>query len=146
MPLATSIKDKLFIGFQYLVPQHLLSHLVGWIAETRIQWIKNLFISKFIKQFDVNMSEAERQTPEAFENFNDFFTRELKPGMRAIDDSPNSIACPADGAISQLGEIDNGRIFQAKGPRLFTGRVARRRQRAHRAVYRWPFCDDLSVP
>lgn len=113
--MATSIKDKLFIAFQYAVPQHLLSHLVGWLAETRIDWIKNLFIGKFIKQFNVNMEEAERQTPDAFENFNDFFTRELKPGMRAIDEKSNSIVSPADGAISQLGPIENGRVFQAKG-------------------------------
>jgi phosphatidylserine decarboxylase len=97
------------------VPQHLLSHLVGWFAETRIDWIKNLFISKFIKQFNVNMDEAERQTPEAFENFNDFFTRELKSGMRPIDTQSNSIVSPADGAISQLGPIENGRVLQAKG-------------------------------
>lgn len=113
--MATSMKDKLFIAFQYVVPQHLLSHLVGWLAETRIDWIKNLFISKFIKQFNVNMDEAQRQTPEAFENFNDFFTRELKEGMRPIDDKSNSIVSPADGAISQLGPIENGRVFQAKG-------------------------------
>lgn len=113
--MATSIKDKLFIAFQYAVPQHLLSHLVGWLAETRIGWIKNLFISKFIKQFNVNMDEAERQTVDAFENFNDFFTRELKPGMRPIDGNGNTIVSPADGAISQLGPIKNGRIFQAKG-------------------------------
>jgi phosphatidylserine decarboxylase len=113
--LATSFKEKLFIAFQYAVPQHLLSHLVGWFAETRIDWIKNLFISKFIKQFNVNMDEAERQTPEAFENFNDFFTRELKSGMRPIDTQSNSIVSPADGAISQLGPIENGRVLQAKG-------------------------------
>ena len=82
--MATSIKDKIFIASQHIVPQHLLSRIVGWVAETKIGWIKNLFISKFIKAFDVNMDEAQRQTPEAFENFNDFFTRELKPGMRPI--------------------------------------------------------------
>ena len=113
--MATSIKDKIFIASQHIVPQHLLSRLVGWVAETKISWIKNLFISKFIKAFNVNMDEAQRQTPEAFENFNDFFTRELKPGMRPIAEENNAIACPADGAISQLGPIENGRVFQAKG-------------------------------
>jgi phosphatidylserine decarboxylase len=113
--LATSFKEKLFIAFQYAVPQHLLSYLVGWFAETRIDWIKNLFISKFIKQFNVNMDEAERQAPEAFTHFNDFFTRELKQDMRPIDANSNSIVSPADGVISQLGTIENGRVFQAKG-------------------------------
>ena len=27
----------------------------------------------------------------------------------------NNLLCPADGAISQIGAIENGRIFQAKG-------------------------------
>jgi phosphatidylserine decarboxylase len=61
------------------------------------------------------MEEAKRQTPEAFKNFNDFFTRELKLGTRPIDLKSNSIASPADGAISQLGPIENGRVLQAKG-------------------------------
>lgn len=113
--MTTSVKDKLFIAFQYIVPQHLLSHLVGWLAETRIGWIKNLFISKFIKQFNVNMDEAKRHRPEEFENFNDFFTRELKEDIRPIDINDNVIVSPADGAISQLGAIENGRVFQAKG-------------------------------
>lgn len=113
--MATSFKDKVFIASQYIIPHRGLSRLVGWVAETRIDWIKNLFISRFIRAFNVNMEEAERQTPEAFENFNDFFTRELKPGMRTVDPADNAIVSPADGAFSQLGPIENGRIFQAKG-------------------------------
>ncbi|MCG8535171.1 MAG: archaetidylserine decarboxylase, partial [Pseudomonadales bacterium] len=45
--------------------------------------------------------------------FNDFFTRALKEGVRPI--TQEGIACPADGAISQLGKIEEDRIFQAKG-------------------------------
>jgi phosphatidylserine decarboxylase len=44
-----------------------------------------------------------------------FFTRELKADVRPIDPSSTSIVSPADGAISQLGKIEHGRIFQAKG-------------------------------
>ena len=47
--------------------------------------------------------------------FNDFFTRALKPGARPLAPEPDSILCPADGTISQLGKIEHGRIFQAKG-------------------------------
>ena len=59
------------------------------------------------------MSEAVESAPEAYANFNAFFTRALKDGARPIADAP--VVCPADGAISQLGEINRGRIFQAKG-------------------------------
>lgn len=107
--------DKLITLPQYAVPQHLLSRFVGWIAETRIGWIKNTFISNFAARYGVNMSEAIEENPLAYENFNAFFTRALKPGARPIDADPNSIACPADGAISQHGDIKGDAIFQAKG-------------------------------
>ena len=107
--------DKLFIGFQYLVPQHLLSRLVGYLAETKISWLKNLLIKSFIKQYDVDMSLALNSDYKSYENFNAFFTRPLKPDARPITSEPKALACPADGAISQLGDIVHGRIFQAKG-------------------------------
>jgi phosphatidylserine decarboxylase len=113
--LSTSLKDKLFIASQYLVPQHLLSRGIGALAATEIDWIKNPLIRAFIKQFDVNMSEAQRQNAEDFRCFNDFFTRELQQGARPLASGDNMILSPADGAVSQLGPIENGRIFQAKG-------------------------------
>ncbi|HBS41551.1 MAG TPA: phosphatidylserine decarboxylase [Oceanospirillales bacterium] len=109
------MKNKLFILFQYLVPQHLLSRLVGVLAETRFPLIKNPLIALFIKKFGVNMSEAQRQKPSQFSTFNDFFTRELLDGARTIEGDDSVISSPADGAISQLGPIKDGRIFQAKG-------------------------------
>jgi len=115
--LSTSLKDKLFIASQYLVPQHLLSRGVGALAATEIDWIKNPLIRAFIKQFDVNMSEAQRQNAEDFRCFNDFFTRELQDGARPLASGDNMILSPADGAVSQLGPIENGRI---SGPSSFT--------------------------
>ncbi|MFT0211710.1 archaetidylserine decarboxylase [Pseudomonas sp. F1_0610] len=109
------MKQRFFILLQYLLPQHLLSRLAGCVAESRNTWFKQRFINWFIKKYNVNMSEALIEDPNAFAHFNDFFTRELKPGIRPIDNSENSIVCPADGAISQLGSIEFGRIFQAKG-------------------------------
>ena len=105
--------DTAFIILQYLLPQHLLSRLVGKLAECRLPWLKNLLIRRFITQYKVDMSEAVESAPEAYANFNAFFTRALKDGARPIADAP--VVCPADGAISQLGEVNRGRIFQAKG-------------------------------
>lgn len=105
----------LFIIVQYIVPQHLLSRLVGKIADCEWPWLKNTFITKFIDKYQVDMSEAADPEPYNYKNFNAFFTRELKAGARPICESASAIACPADGAISQLGDIKNGRIFQAKG-------------------------------
>lgn len=109
------IKKNLFIAFQYLVPQHLLSRIVGKIAASEIYWLKNLFITKFIKQFGINMQEAKLKNADDFASFNEFFTRELEDGARTFSDQENGILSPADGAVSQIGDIKDGRIFQAKG-------------------------------
>lgn len=110
-----AIKQKLFILFQYIVPQHLLSRLVGFVAASSVPWIKDPFINFFIKKFGINMADAQRKTAKEFRCFNDFFTRELEAGVRPIDPQADSLVSPADGAISQLGDIVDGRIFQAKG-------------------------------
>lgn len=109
------MKDKLFILLQHLLPQHLLSRLVGRFADCRAPWIKNTFIRWFARRYGVNMQEALIEDPTAYDTFNAFFTRELKPGARTVDAAGDAIVSPADGAISQLGAIEHGRIFQAKG-------------------------------
>jgi phosphatidylserine decarboxylase len=105
----------LFIVLQYLIPQHLLSRLVGTLAASEIRWIKNPFINWFRQRYGVDMSEAADSEPTNYPSFNAFFTRALKPGSRPIDSSPNAVISPADGAISQLGAIAGNQIFQAKG-------------------------------
>lgn len=109
------MNEKLFAALQYITPQHALSRAAGWLANQRTDWVKNTFIEWFVKRYSVDMSEAQEENPRAYSNFNDFFTRALKPDARPLDTGANSIVCPADGVISQLGAIEDGRIFQAKG-------------------------------
>lgn len=109
------MNEKWFIRFQHWVPQHQLSRLVGKIASSENTLVKNTFIKWFVKRYNVDMSLALEQNPLAYKSFNDFFTRELKGGIRPIAREPSAIVCPADGAVSQLGKIEQGRIFQAKG-------------------------------
>lgn len=109
------MKATLFIFCQYIIPQKLLSRLAGSLAECTIPWFKNTLIGWFIQRYNVDMSIAQNPDPESYQHFNDFFTRPLADGQRPIDEATDSIVCPADGCISQLGNIKHGRIFQAKG-------------------------------
>lgn len=102
-----------FIAFQHLAPQHALSQAAGLLAGRTSPWLRDALIRRFVAAFDVDLSEAARGIGE-FVSFNDFFTRELKPGARPLADSGAFILSPADGAISQLGPITGGRILQAK--------------------------------
>ena len=52
--------DNIFILFQRIVPQHLLSRFTGALAELRHPvWLKNRAIRLFIRIFNVDMTEAE---------------------------------------------------------------------------------------
>lgn len=112
---AAGLVDRLRALPQHLLPAHLLSR--GMYAFTRIRtpWLKNAFTRWFIARFKVNMAEALVEDPTLYEHFNAFFTRALKPEARPIARQPGEICCPVDGAVSQGGQIRDGRIFQAKG-------------------------------
>ena len=106
--------DKIFIFLQHILPQHLLSRCVGWLARLEHPvWLKNWLVHGFIRHFGVNMAEAADPDSTSYPSFNAFFTRPLREGARPLAQA--DILCPADGAISQLGAIEGGRIFQAKG-------------------------------
>ncbi|MDP1930282.1 MAG: archaetidylserine decarboxylase [Gammaproteobacteria bacterium] len=109
------MKGRVFLVFQHIVPQHALSRVIGWLANCRWAIVKNTFIGWFVKRYRVDMLEACCSDPLQFKNFNEFFTRELKAGARVVDDSPEAIVSPADGAISQSGAITQGALLQAKG-------------------------------
>ncbi len=72
---------SLFVALQKIVPQHLLSRIVGRVAESRR--FKKPFINWFAARYDVDMSEAQEQDLLAYDNFNAFFTRALKPRREA---------------------------------------------------------------
>lgn len=108
--------DKLFVLSQYLTPQLALSRLAGRLADSdRSPALKNRTIQWFIDRYGVDMSEAAEPDPTAYPTFNAFFTRALKPGARPVAGGDEVLVSPADGAISQLGEVTGDRVFQAKG-------------------------------
>jgi phosphatidylserine decarboxylase len=106
---------RLFVWFQYLLPQHALSRLVLRATRVRTPWFKNWLVRGFLKLYPIDMTEAAQGDPLSFGSFNEFFTRALKPGARAIAADLKTIACPVDGTISEAGNIDGERLLQAKG-------------------------------
>jgi len=108
-----NFSDKLKIAGQYCLPKHALSRLTGCFAAAQCGKVTTAVIGWFIKRYQVDMSEAEREQPQEYTTFNDFFTRALKPGLRPI--ASTDLILPVDGCVSQLGPMQTGRIIQAKG-------------------------------
>ena len=110
-----TLLDRLLTLPQYLIPQHALSRLVQRIARLQNPFVKDLLIRGFMRQYAVHLDEAVISEPSAFPSFNAFFTRQLNDGARPLPSEPHAIACPVDGAVSQIGAVDGTRLIQAKG-------------------------------
>lgn len=112
---AAGLADKLFALLLYLLPHHLLSRAMHWL--TRVEWppLKDRLIRAAIRLYRVDMGAAAEQDPAAYPSFNAFFTRALRSEARPLAGEPTAVVSPVDGTVSQVGRIENGRIFQAKG-------------------------------
>ena len=97
------------IIWQYLLPKHLLSHFIHILARKKLT---KYVIKFFVYYYQVNLSEAEKETPDAYCNFNDFFTRALKPNARII--AKEALVSPVDGTVLQLGRITSNAIMFVK--------------------------------
>lgn len=107
--------DQLFATLQSLLPKHLLSHGIHKLMRSRNPWLRRQLIAGFMRGYRIEMHEAVESNPFAYESFNAFFTRALKPGARAIDHDEQAIVSPVDGMVSRCGPIDGDLLIQAKG-------------------------------
>ncbi|MCQ8883063.1 archaetidylserine decarboxylase [Pseudoalteromonas shioyasakiensis] len=107
--------DKFKIAMQYAMPKHFISRMVGKLAAAKAGGLTTALIKLFIKQYKIDMSEAKYPDPAHYKTFNEFFTRPLKEGIRPLAEESDIVAHPVDGAISQLGDVVDGQIIQAKG-------------------------------
>lgn len=112
---SASLTDYLKTWPLFLLPQHFLSSMIHRFMRIKLTGFKNLQISQFIKLFKVNMNEALQENINAYSDFNHFFTRELKADARKDNTLSSELCCPVDGAVSEIGDIEDGQLIQAKG-------------------------------
>jgi len=125
----------------YVLPHRLLSSLARTLANSRRPALKQWLIDTVTRRFGVDLSEAVESDPRAYESFNAFFTRALKPGARTPDPDPRALLMPADGRISECGRIGDARegvvhedashVFQAKGHGFTTAELLADEAAAH---------------
>lgn len=71
-------------------------------------------IPTFIRTYRIAAEEAERDWTD-YASLNEFFTRRLKPGMRPVDETPNTLASPVDALITFAGDVEAGTMLNVKG-------------------------------
>lgn len=110
--------DRLKVLLQYALPKRRLTELAGRLADARAGATTTRVIRWFAKKYGVDMDEAENPDLASYDSFNAFFTRPLRSGARPLAEA--DFVSPVDGAISQLGAIDDRHMLQAKGHRFTT--------------------------
>ena len=100
---------------QRLYPKHLLSWMM--LKATRIRFApwKNWQMRWFVRRYGVDLSIAADPSPNAYPDFNTFFTRALGADARPLEGGTGAIVSPADGTVAAVGSIDGRRVLQAKG-------------------------------
>jgi phosphatidylserine decarboxylase len=105
---------RAFILLQHLLPQHLVTAAVYWLARRRERRLKNALIRGFCRLYPINLAEAEIGTADGYADFNAFFTRALKDGSRPLPGDPGALVSPCDGTVSERGTIDGSQVLQAR--------------------------------
>ena len=113
--MRTRFLDHIKVLPLYCIPQHGFTAIVYKVTRIQYKPWKNFLIKTFVKYFKVDMSQAIWSSEEDYSSFNAFFTRHLKPGARSWKKDKKLILSPVDGAISQIGIINNDKLIQAKG-------------------------------
>ena len=94
------------------LPRNHLSYIFGRLASTRPpQFIAGPLNRTFANTFGANLDESALP-PEQYRSLQEYFLRDLKPGLRPIGPG---VVSPADGKVVEHGPIDHDRLIQAKG-------------------------------
>jgi phosphatidylserine decarboxylase len=104
---------------QHVLPHHLISRFVLRLTRVRFRPVKNLVTRLFVRGFRPDMSDAIETDPLAYPDFNSFFTRALRSDARPLAGGSTTLVSPVDGRVSQLGNIAQSALLQAKG-RFYT--------------------------
>jgi phosphatidylserine decarboxylase len=98
---------------RYLVSRPLFSHLYTW-RRRRPQSAAR--IAAFADEAGIDLTEIERPLSE-YRSLDDFFTRRLRPGARALELAPDRLVSPADARLLVAPELE-GAELPVKGTRV----------------------------
>jgi len=93
--------------------RYLLTALFGWLASIKIRWLKNFFIWWCVRLYQIDPDEIEHPI-YTYTDFNAFFIRKLKAGLRPVDTSTHIITAPVDGYLLAAGHTDTNHTFTIK--------------------------------
>ncbi len=100
---------------QTIAPQHGLSRLMQRLASSERRWLVHWLIRTLMAHYPIDLRDALEPDPTRYSSLNAFFTRRLRADARPGPASSTSLASPADGQLSQFGDLAGHQLLQAKG-------------------------------
>jgi phosphatidylserine decarboxylase len=94
------------------LPRAALTRFMGRFSKIRQPLVRDASIAVWKLFTELDLSDAKKTR---FDSLHDCFTRELKPGARAIDTRASVLASPSEGIVGECGPVRSGQLFQAKG-------------------------------
>ena len=108
-------QDLLISCYQSLPLRH-VSRAWGFVNNIYLpKFTRNFLLGSYARAFKCDLSEAEEENLENYENLGQFFRRSLKAGCRTIDPG-EVVVSPCDGRLLHKGEVtEGGLVEQVKG-------------------------------
>jgi phosphatidylserine decarboxylase len=94
------------------IPRNLVTQFIGWFSKIEQPLVRYFSINIWKFFSDLDLSEAKKTH---FSSMHDCFIRELKEGLRPINNDQDVLSSPCDAIVGAYGPIHGTEIFQAKG-------------------------------
>lgn len=104
------MSNRLIPGIIKQLPQNAMSRTMGKITSSRLS---RYAIKRYIRLYKIETDILEKPVKE-YRSLKEFFARRLRPGVRPVVMNPDVVVSPVDGTISQMGDISEGTLIQAK--------------------------------
>ena len=97
-----------------VLPRQKITRVMGRLADHR--WsppVERAVVGLYSRFYNVDFDECTQRS--GYANFDEFFTRTLRPGARPVDPAREAIVSPADGRIDSMGPVHPDASFFVKG-------------------------------
>jgi phosphatidylserine decarboxylase len=94
------------------IPRLWMTRLFGWYSQIEHRWIVRASIALWRMFAALELQEAKKTR---FSSVHDCFIRELKDGVRPVNEDASVLTSPCDAIVGAIGHVAEESVVQAKG-------------------------------
>ena len=106
--LVVEDEEPFYIAPYKWLPLSSFSRLWGKVNDLELPvWSRPWVLGAYSRAFGCDLSEAKDPSLSSYPNLGRFFHRELRDGVRPVDQTPGTLASPCDGKVLIGGPLEN---------------------------------------